>query len=423
MAASKKQNFENYDVVISGAGSIGLISALLLAKQGLKIAIIDPKPQDVITKVDDTRNIALMQSSLNVLKYLGLFDEFYGFARPLKKLHIVDATDRLLRAPEVVFTADELGLDYFALNVPMGLILQTLCAQLEQHKNITTIFGNVIENIDHLADKLNFTLKDGIKLSAKLLIGADGRNSFARKCAGIEMTTKTYPQIALGFAFRHTRDLGETSVEFHRKNGPFTLIPMQNPKDKIGGSQTSLVWSESAKNAEKIKNLSPDELARKIEKLTNGIVGKVTETGYIASFPLTNSHCSTYAKNRIILVGEAAHILPPIGAQGMNLGFQDAAIADELIGQALAKNADIGADELMQAYNKQRKLDINARGKATDILNTSLLSNLLPMQMARGMGLFMLQKSSALRTNIMKKALSPLGKTPQSMRETATVSH
>ena len=403
---------KNYDIVISGAGSIGLITALLLAKHNLNIALIDPKPLKAITKVDDTRNIALMQSSLNLLKYLGIFDEFYEQSRPLEKLHIVDATGRLLRAPEVEFTAKELNIKYFALNVPMGAILKTLAAQLTKHKNISCLFGTQITEIKQQINGLNFTLADGNTINSKLLIGADGRNSFARQSANIKTTTKTYPQTALGFAFKHTRDLGNVSVEFHRKNGPFTLIPMQN---LANGSQTSLVWSETNEEAQRIKNLPQDELARLIEKITQGIVGTVTEIGFIAAFPLTNINCETYAKSRTILVGEAAHILPPIGAQGMNLGFQDAAIAAELVVDALNMNADIASDDIMKKYNKQRKLDIQARGKATDLLNVSLMSNLLPMQMARGMGLFALQKSASLRTNVMKKALSPLGVTPKSM--------
>lgn len=403
----------HFDVIISGAGSIGLVTALLLAKQtNLSIAIIDPKPLAAITKIDDTRNIALMQSSLNVLKYLGLFDAFFNRSRPLEKLRIVDATNRLLRAPEVEFTAAELGLEYFALNVPMGSILNTLATQLAQHNNITCIWSQKIKTIEQNSHHLSFILDDECEMSANLLIGADGRMSFARESAGIVATTKTYPQTALGFAFKHTRDLGNVSVEFHRKNGPFTLIPMQNLEN---GSQTSLVWSESSSIAAEIKALPSKQLAEMIEKITNGIVGKVTEIGSIGSFPLTNTNCSTYAKNRTILVGEAAHILPPIGAQGMNLGFQDAAIAAELILNAFTSNADIGSHEVMDKYNQQRKLDIGTRGKTTDLLNVSLMSNLLPMQFARGMGLFMLQKSTLLRTNIMKKALAPLGKIPQSM--------
>lgn len=402
----------HFDIVISGAGSIGLISALLLAPHDVKIALIDPKPLDTLTKVDDTRNIALMQSSLNLLKHLGIFDMFYQLSRPLEKLRIVDATDRLLRAPEVEFTAQELGIDYFALNVPMGAILKTLAAQLPKHKNISCLFGTQITEIKQQADQLDFILADGKHISSKLLIGADGRNSFARQSADIKTISKKYPQTALGFAFKHTRDLGNISVEFHRKNGPFTLIPMQNIDN---GSQTSLVWSETAEKAEQIKNLPKDELAALIEKITQGVIGKVTEIGYIAAFPLTNINSETYAKSRTILVGEAAHILPPIGAQGMNLGFQDAAIAAELVIDAFQMKADIGSDAIMKKYNQQRKLDIHARGKATDMLNVSLMSNLLPMQMVRGLGLFALQKSASLRINIMKKALSPLGVTPKSM--------
>ncbi len=404
---------KSYDIAISGAGSIGLITALLLAKRGIKIALIDPKPLEVISKADNTRNIALMQSSLNVLKYLGLFDKFYNQSRPLKKLRIIDATDRLIRAPEVEFLAQELSIDYFALNIPMGAILATLCNELRNHSNITCLFSNQILAVDFNPDQLSLKLQDGQNITTKLLIGADGRNSKAREFANIKTIEKLYPQTALGFAFKHSRSLGDASIEFHRKNGPFTLIPMQDPKQ--GGHQTSLVWSESHSEAMRIKSLAPTELSILIEKITSGIVGNVSDIGYIASFPLSNINCTTYAKNRTILVGEAAHILPPIGAQGMNLGFQDAALIDELIGDALKDNIDIGSESLLQLYTKQRKLDINTRGKAVDILNLSLLSNFLPMQFARGMGLFLLQKSKTIRTKIMQKALHPLGKTPQSM--------
>ena len=347
-----------------------------------------------------------------MLKYLGIFDKFYTKSRPLKKLHIVDATNRLLRAPEVVFSANELDIEYFALNVPMGAILTTLCAELPKHSNVTCLFNNKIEKLEQQTSSMALTLSDGLVINTKLLIGADGRNSVARKFANIDITTKLYPQTALGFAFKHDRDLGDFSVEFHRKNGPFTLIPMQNPEK---GFQTSLVWSESHQDAERIKNLPKPELAELINKISNGIVGKITEIGYIASFPLANIHCSTYAQDRIILVGEAAHILPPIGAQGMNLGFQDAAIVDDLVLNSIKTDSDVGSDLVMKQYTKQRKMDINTRGKATDLLNISLLSNFIPMQFARGMGLFMLQKSKTMRVKIMQKALHPLGRTPTSM--------
>ncbi|MGL1920061.1 MAG: FAD-dependent monooxygenase [Hyphomicrobiales bacterium] len=412
-AINMEKQAKHYDVVISGAGAVGLICALLLAqKSTLKIAIIDPKPLEAITQSDDTRNIALMQSSLNLLKHLQIFDDFVKVSKPLESLHIVDATNRLLRAPEVIFTAKELGLDCFALNVPIGTILKTLATKLPDIETIDSYWNDKPNEINVINDIVNLSLDSKKVITSNLLIGADGRTSFSREAADIQTTTKKYPQTALGFSFSHTRSLGNVSVEFHRKNGPFTLIPMQDPTD---GYQTSIVWSESDETAQHLKQLDSKKLAQKIENITNGILGNVTKISHIGSFPLTNTNCSSYAKNRTILVGEAAHILPPIGAQGMNLGFQDAAAAAELILEAHNLGADIGGEQILETYNKQRKLDINVRGKATDMLNTSLLSNLLPMQFARGMGLFMLQKSTSLRTNIMKKALVPLGHVPKSM--------
>ena len=403
---------KNHDVIISGAGAVGMISALLLAKRGLNVAIIDPKPLDDIAKVDDTRNIALMQSSLNIMRYLNLFEGMEIHAKPLRQLRIIDASDRFLRAPEVVFDADELDIDYFALNIPIGQILKVLCDAVKHSENIKCYFENGIEMLDNSATILSAELIDGSCISAKLLVGADGRNSAARDFANIKTFSKSYPQMALGFAFKHDREIGDISVEFHRANGPFTLIPM---KDLKNGFQTSLVWSESKDEAMRLKALSKDAIADKIFDISNGIVGKVTQIGKIAAFPLSHVRCDSLARNRIILAGEAAHILPPIGAQGMNLGIQDAAIIDEILGEVFKNDGDFGDEHVMKKYNQYRRADVKIRGKAVDVLNMSLLSNDIHTQFMRGMGLHFLKASKKLRIEVMNKALKPLGKTPKSM--------
>jgi 2-octaprenyl-6-methoxyphenol hydroxylase len=246
-------------------------------------------------------------------------------------------------------------------------------------------------------------------MAARLLIGADGRNSPSRAAARIDSETRSYPQSALTLSFTHGRPHRDISTEFHTPHGPFTLVPLP-------GNRSSLVWVLPPAEAETIASLSDEALSDEIERRSQSILGKIKVEPGRGLFPLTISQAKRFAAQRIALVGEAAHVIPPIGAQGLNLGLRDAAAIGELAIAAYRDNRDPGADDVLAEYDRARRADVGTRAFAIDLLNRSLLSDFLPVQSARGIGLYLLDRIGPLRRAVMREGAAPAAGQPRLMR-------
>ena len=240
-------------------------------------------------------------------------------------------------------------------------------------------------------------LADGIELSARLAVAADGRNSPARAAAGIRTSARSYPQSALVVTFSHTRGHSFISTEFHTETGPFTQVPLP-------GDRSSLVWVVRPKEAEALAALSREKLAERIETRMQSMLGRVTVDADPQIYPLSVSLPADFARNRVALVGEAAHTFPPIGAQGLNLGIRD---VQQLLEIACENRDDPGSAPALAAYNAKRRPDILARTGAVSLLNRSLLSDMLPAQIARSAGLGALGALAPLRALFMREGLRP----------------
>jgi 2-octaprenyl-6-methoxyphenol hydroxylase len=250
---------------------------------------------------------------------------------------------------------------------------------------------------------------DGAGIEARLVIGADGHRSLARTAAGIDSETRSYSQSALTLCFTHTRAHRDTSIEFHTASGSFTLVPLP-------GNRSSLVWVLNPADAERVNGLNDDELSAEIERRSQSILGKITVEPGRGLFPLTMSRARRFAANRVALVGEAAHVIPPIGAQGLNLGLRDAvAIAEDAI-EAHRAGRDPGTDDVLAAYERARRADVGSRALAIDLLNRSLLTDFLPVQSARGLGLYLVDRIGPLRRAVMREGVTPAAAQPKLMR-------
>jgi 2-octaprenyl-6-methoxyphenol hydroxylase len=263
--------------------------------------------------------------------------------------------------------------------------------------------------VETRASSATVSLKNGESVSARLVVGADGRRSLCRTAAGIESTGRSYPQTALTFNLAHSRPHRDTSTEFHTEAGPFTLVPLP-------GDRSSLVCVTGPHGAEQLQSLGEDALNTEIERRSHSLLGKVSVEPGRGVFPLAVGTVNSFGANRIALVGEAAHLVPPIGAQGLNLGLRDAATIGELAVAARRHGGDTGDDSLLAHYDSLRRADVQSRTLAVDLLNRTLLSDFLPAQSARGLGLYLLDRIGPLRRAAMREGVAPAMSQPRLMR-------
>jgi len=387
------------DVAVVGGGPSGLMAAIALATAGLETVLIAPPAPN------DNRTTALLASSITALETLGVWHACRDNAAPLRKLRIIDDTGRLWRAPEACFDVDEIHLDAFAYNIRNRHLIAALEAVAAERPNLRIIASEAISIIPD-EDAVSLRTADGNALSVKLVVGADGRNSASRDAAGIETRVRHYPQFALTYTVSHSRPHDDISTEFHTRAGPFTTVPLP-------GDQSSIVCVVDESDGGFLQTLSGDALDRELERRMHSILGKVKTEPEHGYFPLTIETASPIAANRIALIGEAAHRIPPIGAQGLNLGMRDAAAIADI---AAEHAGDPGNPAALQQYDNLRRADIVSRTLAVDVLNRSLLSGILPMQGLRGLGLHVLNTLAPLRRAVMREGVTPRTAQPRLMR-------
>jgi 2-octaprenyl-6-methoxyphenol hydroxylase len=388
------------EAAVIGGGPAGLVGAIALAAAGVDTLLIAPPAED------DHRTTALLAGSVTALATLGVWDTCLPHAAPLVSIRIIDDTRRLLRAPEVMFAAAEIGLDAFGYNIEnrhLIAALQDRAAQL----NIPRIAAPALAVAgDHAGATIR--LADGAA-RVRLVVGADGQHSLCRAAAGIGTNRYAYPQTALTLNLTHARPHHGAATEFHTENGPFTLVPLP-------GRRSSLVCVLDPAGAAAFFAMTDAELSIEIERRAHSLFGNMSVEPGRGLFPLAVQTARTLARDRIALVGEAAHVVPPIGAQGLNLGLRDAATLAEIVADARRRGADVGSPAVLSRYDAQRRADVTSRKIAIDLLNRSLLTDFFPVHGARGLSLFLVDRIGPLRRALMREGVIPVASRPRLMR-------
>ena len=330
---------------------------------------------------------------------------------------MIDATGARLPVSSVSFTASEIGLAAFGENIESNVLVEGLADIAMATENVVLHEG-MISDVCFEADAIRSTLADGHCVTAKLTVAADGRNSLVRAKAGIGTRSWTYPQIAFTALLSHAKPHRNISTEFHTRSGPCTLVPLRATENKP--NRSSLVWLMSAEEAERRRALSATALAQEIEDQTDTLLGKIEIDGPSGFFPMMGMSASRLAGHRVALLGEAAHIFPPLAAQGLNLSLRDSAALVEILEDARALCHDIGSARTLNAYENARRSDIFLRTNGVDILNRSLLSDFFPVNFLRGAGLLAFSAIGPLRRAIMREGVLPHGTLPRLMQERRT---
>jgi 2-octaprenyl-6-methoxyphenol hydroxylase len=399
------QTSDAYDVVVIGGGPAGLAAAIAVAQTGAQTALIARR-----APYADNRTTALLGGSIDFLGQIDVWPRCADKAAALRTMRLVDDTGRLIRAPEVRFCCDEIGLDAFGYNIDNP----TLIAALEQRAAELSNLTRVDEEADTIssddADVAVHT-SQGKSLSACLVVGADGRQSLCRQAAGIEVKRRELPQAALTFNISHSRPHRNASTEFHTPQGPCVFVPLP-------GDRSSVVWVAAPAEAQRLIALSDAELSEAAEKQSHSILGRITVEAGRHLFPLAIEQTRQFAQRRIALVGEAAHVLPPIGAQGLNMGLRDAADIAELVRDAMHAGEDPGAPQVLKRYDSARRADVGSRTLAIDLANRSLLSDFLPLQTLRAAGLHLIGSFAPLRRFAMREGLAPSWRSRPQVTET-----
>ena len=407
-------------VIVAGAGPVGLIAALALARQGLDVTLVGQSVSE-----GGGRTVALFRHSVEILEELGAWTALAQQAAPLRKLRIIDDTGNLFRWRPLTFQASEIGLDAFGWNIEAGLLSAALRRLVEAVPSIRRVDG-VFAEPRFGADMASLSVESESGaggrscLEAALIVAADGQRSPSRQAAGIRSRAEKLRQTAITAILSHARPHGDVSTELHMRGGPCTLVPLPPATAEVGGRgrtaeagvrpfphRSSLVWMLREGEAARIGGLDDDAFASTLEKRVHSILGKMRVAGPRGMVPLASLEVARLNGLRLALVGEAAHAFPPIGAQGLNLGLRDAATLATLAGEAWRDGEDIGGEAVLDAYDRARQGDVSTRAGVVAAMNRSLLSTFLPVDLARGLGMAALDLIPPLRHFVMREGVAP----------------
>ncbi len=387
------------DVLVSGGGIAGLIAAAAFGAEGRRVLCVDPAPP-VTTESDsgaDLRTTAFLQPSVDLLARIGLWDRLAPHAAPLQVMRIVDAggaqpVARLTRD----FDAGDISDRPFGWNLPNWLLRREISARLGDLPGVTFRPGTGTDGLTARDDAALVRLSDGDTVRARLVVAADGRNSPVRQALGIGVRTIRYGQRALAFAVTHDVPHRNVSTEIHRSGGPFTLVPMP---DRDGRPASAVVWLERAAEIARLRALPRDAFAEELNARSAGVLGHLTQATALTDWPIISQIADRFTGPRTALIAEAAHVVPPIGAQGLNMSLADlSALLD------LTRN-DLGGARALARYAGARRPDALARVMGIDALNRTSMVGLRPLRDLRAAALGGLYALPPLRRAMMRAGL------------------
>lgn len=395
-------NRQTVDILVSGGGVAGLTAAAAFGSAGFGVLIVDPAPPvtDETAEGADLRTTAFLQPSLPVLEAAGLWGRLAPHAMPLQVMRIVDSGGPVAE-PRVVkdFDAADISAQPFGWNLPNWLLRREMVARLAQMPGVEFCPGVATSGVVARDDAALVRLSDGRQVAARLLIAADGRNSGVRRALGIGARTTSYGQKALVFAVTHAIPHGNVSTEIHRSGGPFTLVPLP---DRDGRPASAVVWMERGPQAEHLAALPVAAFEAAMSERSCHLFGPLTLATRRAVWPIISQVADRVTAPHVALIAEAAHVVPPIGAQGLNMSLAD---LRALLDLAKADPQGLGGAAMLAAYARARRWDVAVRVAGIDLLNRASMLAPQPLRDLRAGVLNTMYSLAPLRRALMKAGL------------------
>ncbi|MBL4928676.1 UbiH/UbiF family hydroxylase [Fuscibacter oryzae] len=390
------------DILVSGGGVAGLTAAAAFGAAGFSVICTDPAPPVTDRDADgaDLRTTAFLHPSIPVLEEAGLWARLEPNAAPLQIMRIIDAGGPVSE-PRLTkdFDAADISDRPFGWNLPNWLLRREMVARLAELPNVTFLPGVATARVITRQTEALATLSDGSQVSARLIVAADGRNSTVRQAAGIPVKTIRYGQKALAFATTHPVPHGNISTEIHRSGGPFTLVPLP---DRDGLPSSAVVWMERGPEVERLSALPVAEFEAEMNNRSCGILGPLTLVSRRSVWPIISQYATRMSAQRIALIAEAAHVVPPIGAQGLNMSLAD---LKALLALATAHPENLGDTKMLDAYHRARHLEVMARVTGIDLLNRTSMLSAQPLRDLRAGALNAFYSLSPVRKTLMRAGL------------------
>ena len=391
------------DVLVCGGGISGLLAAKGLLSLGLSVVCIEKRTGGINEKssLEDGRSTALLDPSISFLKSLGIWENLLKKAQPLESLvisNLCPETGIINQTCE--FSATDLNLEALGFNVSNDFLSSELRKDLSENINFIYLDNVDLKELVPRTDDI-IALTDKLqKIVCKLVIGADGRNSTIRDLASIDKCTFDYSQQALVFSIKHELQHQAKSFEIYEKGGPCTLVPNKTEKDK--GQFSSVVLMDRPREIDRALNLNKKSFSTFISKRTGMILGECFVKTELTKFPVISQLAKKFVGDRILLLAESAHVMPPIGAQGLNSSVRDINILMELIDSKAINKESFGNNDFLASYERARSFQIRSRMLGVHMLNKVSMYNYRPILAARKLGLRALDKNLKLRNFVMK---------------------
>jgi len=393
------------DILIAGGGVAGLTAAAAFAAAGFETLCVDAAPPitDAGSEGSDLRSTAFLLPAVDLLARAGLWDRLAPHAAPLRVMRIADAGGEAGVLRETAdFVAEEVGAPHFGWNLPNWLLRREMVAALEAAPRTRLLAPARLTALTPRLGEARALLSTGAQVRARLVVGADGRDSFVREALGIGARRWGYGQKAVVFAVTHPEPHQGVSVEIHRSGGPCTLVPLP---DRDGVPASAVVWMEEGPRARALMALDEADFAAALDVRACRVFGPMRLASPRRVWPIVSQIAARLDGPRAALVAEAAHVVPPIGAQGLNMSLRDIATLLGLATAARDGGRDFGAPDVLAAYDRARRRDVMLRVAGIDALNRAALAGWRPFREARLAGLRALHGVGPARRAAMRLGL------------------